>query len=564
MGELHSDLTLGEVHQRILAHLRLSETGLLLFVVYRSLEDRAAFIDFLQSLQVRPTHVLAITDNKFSLLKEMDRLGGVERACFVVYGFEAAGKALFGRLNKSREAILYQPHVQIWLVWEHELVQFARLAPDLYSVRSGVFELPFEPKRDHDGAIFVPLTTDGDYWKSPREQQELRGELRAYLDYLLSAKNPDFHLVFTTRIELMQVEWRCRDWEAAFALFRELQQGIELYHEAHPEDAKGEAEYTFRLVEGLGQVLPLEGGAYPQELAPQLQALESFFLEALSKVQAVWGEESEQTTRAFACVATIFEAQGKQEEAISYYRRTVTLAEQVFSSCDPNLAAAYNNLAGLYYAKGKYTEAEDLYEKAIGIGEKALGPDHPTLATRYNNLAGLYEAKGRYAEAETLYEKAIAIAQKSLGPDHPNLVTWYNNLAGLYRAQGRYAEAEPLYKKVIPILEKALGQNHPNLASAYNNLAGLYRAQGKNAEAEPLYQKAIAIDERVLGLDHPTLATCYNNFAELYRAQGKYAEAEPLYQKAIAIAQKSLGPDHPNTKTFLNNYRLFLKKRDRK
>ena len=49
-----------------------------------------------------------------------------------------------------------------------------------------------------------------------------------------------------------------------------------------------------------------------------------------------------------------------------------------------------NNLALVYYEQGKYEDALLLYQRSLAIEEKVLGSEHPDTAMTLNNLAILY------------------------------------------------------------------------------------------------------------------------------------------------------------------------------
>jgi tetratricopeptide (TPR) repeat protein len=78
--------------------------------------------------------------------------------------------------------------------------------------------------------------------------------------------------------------------------------------------------------------------------------------------------------------------------------------EKALGSEHPDTAQSLNNLASLYDDQGKYDEAEPLYKQALAIREKALSSEHPDTASSMNNLAWLYDDQGKYDEAEPLYK----------------------------------------------------------------------------------------------------------------------------------------------------------------
>src|SRR5436305_1300206 len=98
---------------------------------------------------------------------------------------------------------------------------------------------------------------------------------------------------------------------------------------------------------------------------------------------------------------------------------SVSISEAVGEADHPDMATSLDNLATLYQYQGKYDEAEPLFQRSLTIREKVLGPDHPDAAESLNNLALLYQDQGKYDEAEPLYQRALAIYEKVLGPDHP-------------------------------------------------------------------------------------------------------------------------------------------------
>ncbi|AFY60595.1 CHAT domain-containing tetratricopeptide repeat protein [Synechococcus sp. PCC 6312] len=251
--------------------------------------------------------------------------------------------------------------------------------------------------------------------------------------------------------------------------------------------------------------------------------------------------------------------QGRYNEALPLYQRSLAIWEKALGPNHPNVATGLNNLGALYQAQGNYAQALPLYQRSLAIREKALGPDHPDVAYSLNNLAALYQAQGNYAQALPLYQRSLTIWEKALGPDHLNVAYSLNNLAGLYQDQNNYPQALPLHQRSLAIRQKALGPDHPDVAISLHNLAALYQAQGNYAQALPLYQRSLAIREKALGPDHPDVAQSLNNLAALYHAQGNYAQALPLYQRGLAIREKALGPDHPDVANSLISLAVVYK-----
>jgi len=63
------------------------------------------------------------------------------------------------------------------------------------------------------------------------------------------------------------------------------------------------------------------------------------------------------------------------------------------------VAAILHSLGAVYTMQGKDAEAESSYRRSISIQEKTLGPDHSNFATTLKNYANLLRKTNREAEA---------------------------------------------------------------------------------------------------------------------------------------------------------------------
>jgi tetratricopeptide (TPR) repeat protein len=350
------------------------------------------------------------------------------------------------------------------------------------------------------------------------------------------------------------------------------------------------------------------------------------------------GGEDADTATSLNNLAELLKAQGKYDEAEPLFQQSLAIRRKVCAihlaassrdhSCKvlgeehPDVATSLNNLAALLNAQGKYDESILLFTRSLEIKRKVLGEEDPDVATSLNNLAESFRSQGKYNEAEPLFQQSLAIKRKVcaihlaawsrdhsckvFGEEHTDVATSLNSLAELLRAQGKYDEAEPLSQQSLAIWRKVcaihlaawsrdhsckvFGEEDPAVATALNNLAGLLDTQGKYDEAEPLYQQSLAINRKVraihlaasscnhsckvLGEEHPHVATSLYNLAGLLKDQGKYDEAEPLYRRSLAIRRKVcaihlaassrdhsckvFGEEHLDVATSLNNLALLL------
>jgi tetratricopeptide (TPR) repeat protein len=187
----------------------------------------------------------------------------------------------------------------------------------------------------------------------------------------------------------------------------------------------------------------------------------------------------------------------------THYLETKSIREKVFGPDHPSVATTLNNLAGLYRAQGKYDEALPFYQRSLEIRENKLGKDHPDVAQSLNNLAAIYDSQGKYDEALPFYQRSLEIRENKLGKDHPDVATTLNNLALLYKAQGKFDEAEPYYLQCVEIFENAKMEVHPSLPTVYTNYSIFLYETGRDEEAHAYEVKAAAAQAKLDGLNPP-------------------------------------------------------------
>jgi len=265
-------------------------------------------------------------------------------------------------------------------------------------------------------------------------------------------------------------------------------------------------------------------------------------------------------THLFHQLAMVKGNQGKYEEAVGFYEKSIKINQKILPPTHSNLAASYNNIGWVYDTMGEYPKALSYYEKALEIYQKTLPTNHPNLATSYNNIGMVYNNMGEYSKALSYYEKAVEIRQKTLPENHPDFAQTYNNIGGVYKNMGEYSKASSYYEKALEIRQKTLPANHPDFAQSYNNMGALYMNMNEYSKALSYYEKALEISQKTLPANHPHLATSYNNIGCVYRNMDDYSKALSYYERALDIVQRSLPPNHPHLKSVKNSIDIVKKK----
>ncbi len=81
----------------------------------------------------------------------------------------------------------------------------------------------------------------------------------------------------------------------------------------------------------------------------------------------------------------------------------------------PSVAESFNNMDNIYQEQGKEEEALEMYTKSLEIRTRIFGDSHPSAAATYTNLAAFYQEQGNQIQANEMASKAHHINLNVLG-----------------------------------------------------------------------------------------------------------------------------------------------------
>jgi tetratricopeptide (TPR) repeat protein len=190
---------------------------------------------------------------------------------------------------------------------------------------------------------------------------------------------------------------------------------------------------------------------------------------------------------------SIFEKEGKSDEAIAKYRQAVEL--------DPNYAPGYYNWGNALAGEGKPAEAITQYRQALKL--------NPGLAWAHNNIGSALDTEGYHGAAIAEYKEALRLK--------PDLAQADYNLGGALDAEGQHDAAIAAYREAIRLI--------PDFAWAHNNLGLAFDAEGQHDAAIAEFKEAIRLK--------PDLAEAHNNLGSALDAAGQHDQAIAEYHDAI-------------------------------
>ena len=157
------------------------------------------------------------------------------------------------------------------------------------------------------------------------------------------------------------------------------------------------------------------------------QEAKQIYLRLITLSQQVFGPDHPVVALYYNCIGMVFDSQGDYAQALEYYRRALSIWEQVFGANDPDFVMlCHNNIGMVYYRQGDYDQALEYYRRALSLWEQVYGPDDPDVAKSYNNIGAVYYTQCDYAQALHYYHRALSIQEQNLGPDDPDVATSYN------------------------------------------------------------------------------------------------------------------------------------------
>jgi eukaryotic-like serine/threonine-protein kinase len=235
---------------------------------------------------------------------------------------------------------------------------------------------------------------------------------------------------------------------------------------------------------------------------------------------------------------------GRHEQGLALAHQAEAFVERSGSD-DRLLAHVLNNRANILADQGKFDEALADYRRSLAIREKVLAKQHPDTAMSHNNIGTVLVNKGQHEEALVEFQIALAMREQVLGREHPEVAMSLQNIATALDGLRRYQEELPYFERALAIYERTVGKDHPDVATAHQNMAGALVGMGKYAEAIEQFQITLAMREKSLGPDHPYVAEVECSIGEAMWYAKDYAHALEHHRRALAMSEKAQEPNNP-------------------
>jgi tetratricopeptide (TPR) repeat protein len=215
---------------------------------------------------------------------------------------------------------------------------------------------------------------------------------------------------------------------------------------------------------------------------------ESLYQEALDTTERC-EVPVEQTARLRSGLATLYDFNQREEQAIPYYEAAIALYEGMTPRHDEESAQIRNNLAMIYKSLQRYPLAEQHYLMALETLEKLHGRVNERVAAVFNNLGSLYYTAGFAEQAKEMHLEALDVRIHVFGPDHPEVAQSYCNLAtACYELQDTTATQQN-YEKSLRIYEQNLEECAGNYEDTARDYIAVLEDFGEEKKAEGIRKR---------------------------------------------------------------------------
>jgi DNA-binding SARP family transcriptional activator/tetratricopeptide (TPR) repeat protein len=231
---------------------------------------------------------------------------------------------------------------------------------------------------------------------------------------------------------------------------------------------------------------------------------------------------------ALRCRGTIYQGQGRYEQAASQFRQALAIHQQLGDRSGQ--ARVLNNLGCILGEQDQYQEAADHCRQALAL-HRAVG-DQFGQAMALTNLGVVLCRLGHYQQADGHHRQALVIFREVGFPNGE--AHTLANLGEVLHGQGRYQEAAEHYELAVAMFRE-LGDRDGE-ADALKDLGASLCGQGEYDQAAARYRRALAVF-RELG-DQNREAEALNGIGEALTALGQIGLARTRHTDALALAHQ--------------------------
>ena len=275
-----------------------------------------------------------------------------------------------------------------------------------------------------------------------------------------------------------------------------------------------------------------------------LENAETYNVEALRILRALYGDLHENIGRGLTGLATIEYYRGNYQEAANLFADALEVFSQTVAEDHPDLIDTTGSLAVLHSRLGDYEESVRLSKIALDLKRRKFGDDHPDVAVLMGNIAINLKNQGKTEEAREYYLQSLEMQQRQLGT-HRLVANTMNNIGMFMLESNELDGAEQMFLDAIEMWSETLGPDNSKVFIGKSNLGQLYLAMNELEKAESQFLEARDGQAAILGESHERVGVIDLYLGEVYLYTGRVDEAERRINRAAQVFVRNLANDHP-------------------
>jgi tetratricopeptide (TPR) repeat protein len=239
---------------------------------------------------------------------------------------------------------------------------------------------------------------------------------------------------------------------------------------------------------------------------------------------------------------------GDHVDSLNTYMTALALAQSNFGENSLEVAACLNCIGVLHYmmSSGNDDIALDALQTSLQQRIKLLGKDHIDVGTTWNNVGRVYFQLGRLDMAMEAYCEALRIRRKCQGESVDVAATLFN-CGQVYHNLGCRDKALSLFQEFLKLAKSHFGEFHRDICIVTTCIGQVLHDSKDYENALKSFQHALRIGSVALGPVHSEIAITLNKMGNLYYETGDFDSALNAYHRGLEIEIEVLRTGNPNT-----------------
>ncbi len=250
---------------------------------------------------------------------------------------------------------------------------------------------------------------------------------------------------------------------------------------------------------------------------------------ALEIEDKIFEEPNISSAETYYILASILRHQNKYEVSKKNQLKSLQIIEAEIDGSHPGKVSNYNNLAILYEIQDSLNKADSYYRKSLSMAKELYGSSHPEIANITSNFSKVLLQQGEIDSAQVLIEGAIEITRKNR-PKHPRLGEYISDYANIYNHKAKYRKADSLYDKSLEILRLNYEDDHPDIVSVLHNKARNLHSLEKEDEATKLLKQVLQFRQKRHNISDDAIQEPLQLLLTILDSQQQTATADSLRQ----------------------------------